>query len=149
MNIEAIKNKILNEIPILKSMGIDVLELTESSSTLKVPLAQNHNHKGTAFGGSLYAAATAACYALLYNLQFKQNILNRDLVIAKGEIKYLKPVDQDFFVNVSIDPEEFKKVTQSFALEKPKRITVSCQIKTIICGPTLCEFIGEFAFLKK
>ena len=144
---DLLEEKILGFIPILKSMGIQLVRIEDSRCLLRVPLALNHNHKGTAFGGSLYAACTAACYTLAYALQIKTSLVNRDLVITKGEIEYLKPITQDFFVLAEIDLLSWQTVLDSLTQKKPKRLRLKAFIRHDETGPDRVRFEGEFAFL--
>jgi len=59
---------------------------------LEAPLALNHNHLGTAFGGSLNALATLAGYALLW---LELGDPEAHLVIAESSIAFLRPVRGD------------------------------------------------------
>ncbi len=51
------------KIPLTKAMGLHVAESNARRLVLEAPLAANRNHLGTAFGGSLHALPTLACYA--------------------------------------------------------------------------------------
>ena len=64
--IRNIQNEMDLRIPILKSLELKLQSLNDEHSLLRVPLSPNRNHKGTAFGGSLYASCTAGCYAFIY-----------------------------------------------------------------------------------
>lgn len=92
--IEALKSKIT----LYKYLGIEVLEMNSSLVRFRVSLDKNRNHKGTAFGGSLYTTAVLAAYALVLAGLKARNIPTENIVIAKGEIQYLRPVDTDFEV---------------------------------------------------
>src|SRR5258708_20307400 len=56
------------KIPLTRAMGLRVAESTAVRLVLEAPLAANVNHLGTAFGGSLHALPTLACYAPLWTL---------------------------------------------------------------------------------
>lgn len=61
----ALQARLLEEIPLARHMEIRVLCSDRRSLLLSAPLAANSNHKGTAFGGSLYSVAVLAGWGLL------------------------------------------------------------------------------------
>jgi thioesterase domain-containing protein len=77
------------QIPITKAMGVRVDTYDEEKLVLAAPLEVNHNHLGTAFGGSLVSIATLAGYSALW-----LELGNRDahIVVRKSEIDYRHPV---------------------------------------------------------
>lgn len=146
--IKSIEHKILTEIPILQSIKIQLLALSDEESVVGVELAPNHNHKGTAFGGSLYSASVAACYSLLYYWQTKLNITGRDIVIAHGDIHYLKPVEQDFLVIARFEKEDSELMLRSLNQSRTIRIPMRASVKTSYAGNELCVLRGDFAFVR-
>ena len=144
--VHTLQEKICREIPILKSMGIEIKNIDLNSSTIQVPLQPNHNHKGTAFGGSLYAACTAACYALIYSRQILSHLEDRDLVIVTGEIKYKKAVNQDFRVQAFLDENNWQSLLTSLKNKKPEKLALKCFVYSQ-AENVACEFNAQFAFL--
>ena len=89
---------LFKNIPICSKLGIEIKSVTTTDILVQVALEPNLNHKGTAFGGSQYAVATAACYGLfLYVLQANGE-KTQDLVIAEGTMEYKKPISSDFII---------------------------------------------------
>lgn len=85
-----------DNIALYQHLGIEETSITPHEVRLKVSLKKSHNHKGTAFGGSLYASAVLAAYALVLAGLKERKIPTENIVIAKGEIEYLRPVDTDY-----------------------------------------------------
>lgn len=112
-------------ISLYKHLGISVVLLTAERVHFRVSLAKNLNHKLTAFGGSLYATAVMAAYGLVLAALRKQGIDTENIVIQKGEIKYLKPVDEDFDVIC-----EFPGAAQ--AEELLQRLKVERRLSTVL-----------------
>jgi thioesterase domain-containing protein len=54
------------KIPLTQAMGVHLESWDEERLVLTAPLEPNHNHLGTAFGGSLTAMATLAGYAMIW-----------------------------------------------------------------------------------
>src|SRR5687768_7425366 len=77
------------QIPLTQSMGVRVESFDGARLILTAPLEPNHNHLGTAFGGSLSALATLAGYALLW-LQLGDR--QAHIVIRESTIRYRRPV---------------------------------------------------------
>ncbi len=86
---------LLTEIPITKYLGISVESYDNLCLTLKAPLANNMNHKGTAFAGSLNSLITLSGWGLLW-LVLREYNLSAQVVIQDSECNYLLPVTSDF-----------------------------------------------------
>ena len=80
------------EIPLTAAMGARVTRYEQGRLYVTAPLALNHNHLGTAFGGSLSAVATLAGYALLW-LELRDRTAH--VVIRRSSIEYRRPVHGD------------------------------------------------------
>lgn len=78
-----------DQIPITREMGVVVESWHDGVLVLSAPLAPNHNHLGTAFGGSLVAIATLAGYGLLW-LWLDDPALH--IVVRSSRVEYLRPV---------------------------------------------------------
>jgi thioesterase domain-containing protein len=85
-----------DNIKLYNHLGITVETLSSQRAVLKVDLEKNLNHKGTAFGGSLYATGVLSAYALVLAGLKHHHIDTENIVIAKGVIEYHRPVDSDF-----------------------------------------------------
>ncbi|MBC7464767.1 MAG: YiiD C-terminal domain-containing protein [Bdellovibrio sp.] len=134
---------IQHEIPITQSMGITYDDFQDTTCVISVPLAPNHNHKGTAFGGSLYSACAAAGYGLLYHLQVKENLIEFDLLLASGNINYLKPVQDDFQVEATIITDDWTKLLKKLNTNGFGKIVITAHVM-IGEEKNLCDFSGVF-----
>lgn len=142
---KAIQQHITWVIPIVKAFDLKVMELTANSCTVFMPLNKNRNHKGTAFGGSLYTGCVIAAYALVYS---KQKSFDLDLVIREGNIRYLGPVDKDFYVEARIDLGDWDRMMNGLNKKDRARILVTSKAFIDKRSEVLCEFKGDFVFLK-
>lgn len=79
------------KIPLTKAMGLRVAESSAQRLVLEAPLDQNINHLGTAFGGSLHALPTLACYAGLWTL-LREAGIDGHVVVKRSEASYRQPV---------------------------------------------------------
>jgi thioesterase domain-containing protein len=77
------------KIPLARAMGVQVEACDGEAFVLTAPLEPNHNHLGTAFGGSLAAVATLAGYACLWHALDDPEA---HVVIRRSELDYRHPV---------------------------------------------------------
>ena len=77
------------QIPLSAAMGVRVEAFDCHRLILSAPLEPNHNHLGTAFGGSLAVLATLAGYGLLW-LELGDRECH--IVIRRSSISYERPV---------------------------------------------------------
>jgi thioesterase domain-containing protein len=110
---EYLQSRIDLQITLAKPMGVLVESAEDSAVILRAPLARNSNHKGTAFGGSLYALAVLAGWAWLTR-DLASRELNADAVIHESSMRFLKPVRGELRACVEIptraDIDKFHKV---------------------------------------
>lgn len=84
------------QIPLGGAMELAVTRLDTIGIELSAPLAANVNDKGTAFGGAMMSLMTLAGWSLP-RLLLRRSQLKAELVIGRCEVRFLRPVDQDFF----------------------------------------------------
>ena len=142
-----LQEAVYRAIPLAKAMGISVADVRDHLAVIRVPLNLNHNHHGTAFGGSLYSACTVACYALLYSLQIEAELAGLTLVISAGKIRYIRPVDRDFEVRARVNPQVWKDLVPRLKSRGVGKIELEAKI-TGADGTSLCSFKGDFAFVR-
>ena len=94
-SLEALRDILRTEMPVTQHLGIETTGYRAGVIVLRAPLAANVNHKGTAFGGSLNAIATLACWSSLW-LVLRESGTPGEIVIQDSTIRYLRPVAQDF-----------------------------------------------------
>ena len=78
-----------DQIPITREMGVEVESWRDGTLVLTAPLEPNHNHLGTAFGGSLGAISTLAGYGLLW-LWLEDKAIH--IVVRSSNLEYHHPV---------------------------------------------------------
>jgi len=86
-----LQNRIVQEFALAKHMGIVVESADDAAVVLRAPLALNANHKGTAFGGSLYSVAVLAGWAWATRHLAAQGV-PADAVIQESNVQFLRPV---------------------------------------------------------
>ncbi|MDB6132060.1 MAG: thioesterase [Verrucomicrobiales bacterium] len=132
------------QIPLSRAMGVRVQTYDGETLTLTAPAELNHNHLGTAFGGSLSALATLAGYGLLW-----LELGNRDshIVIRRSRIHYLRPVHGELRA-VCLRPaaEVVTAFKAKFARVGKARITLGVTVEAD--GGNGVEFEGEYVALR-
>ena len=79
------------KIPLTRAMGLRAVESNAQRLVLEAPLDVNVNHLGTAFGGSLHALPTLACYGALWTL-LREAGLDGHVVVKRSSANYRQPV---------------------------------------------------------
>ena len=106
---EYLQQRIDREIMLAKPMGIIVEAANDAALLLRAPLALNANHKGTAFGGSLYSLAVLTGWAWLTRFLATRK-LDAQAVIQESSMRFLKPVHGEMraCLEIPADAEVYK-----------------------------------------
>jgi thioesterase domain-containing protein len=86
-----LQNLIDRDITLAKHMAVVVESADDDSMILRAPLASNDNHKGTAFGGSLYALSVLTGWAWVTR-SLATHDLDAEAVIQQSSMRFLVPV---------------------------------------------------------
>lgn len=127
------------EIPLSRDMGVRVASLDSGALELEAPLAPNRNHKGTAFGGSLYSLATLAAWgtvrALLAPAGPGMAGQAAHVVIVEGALNYLKPVQGAFVARCERPGEaEAARFRQALLRKGKARIALRSEVRAAGAG---------------
>lgn len=132
-----------SQIPLTKSLGLSIVSINEKGALIRAPLSANHNHMGSAFGGSLSTMMILSGYIWLYDALIK-NGHHGHVILSKEESEYLFPVTTDIEVLARApSPEDWKKFEESFKRKGLGRITIHSEIQSGTGGPA-AAFEGEF-----
>jgi thioesterase domain-containing protein len=94
-NEEILKEFINKHFPALVLIGAEVVSASQNEVVISAPMDKNHNDKGTAFGASQYMLCIAASWGLAYINAKAAGLKQPNILIAEGNIKYLKPIHAD------------------------------------------------------
>jgi len=132
------------QIPITRAMGVRVESYDEDQLVLAAPLHANHNHLGTAFGGSLSAIATLAGYGMLWLLLGDRH---SHIVIRDSAINYRRPVRGDIrAICRRPDEDAVAAFREKFAAAGKARLQLHVTIEE--CDAVCVEYHGTFVALK-
>lgn len=132
-------------LPLAGNMGIEVTYYDGQQLQLSAPIEPNINDKLTAFGGSLYCLAVLSCWGMAY-LQTEEAGINCNLVVARAEIDYLRPVSTDVFTAVcEIEAAGVNNLLTEFSQKGKAKIALSA---TIMQNDKIAvRFQGQYAIL--
>lgn len=130
-------------IPLSGLMGVRVEACGDGRIVLTAPLSTNHNHLGTAFGGSLATVATLAGYCALWVALGRKDA---HVVIRKSSMDYLRPVTGDIRA-VCEFPAEATKSAFLDRFEKHGKARMELDVSISENGEQCLRFQGEFVAL--
>ncbi|MCB1561088.1 MAG: YiiD C-terminal domain-containing protein [Xanthomonadales bacterium] len=93
---------ILSSMPPVRAMAICVVGMDAGRMRLSAPLTANINDKGCAFGGSLSALMTLACWSLCA-VQLDRRGHRPDIYVQDSSVRYLLPLDDDLLAEAAAD----------------------------------------------
>ncbi|MGH8400917.1 MAG: thioesterase domain-containing protein [Gammaproteobacteria bacterium] len=134
-----------DNIPLVQHMQIQVVSYDEHSLVLSAPLAANINHKLTAFGGSLAALATLACWGVLWLMLEPQPELH--IVVNESHIRYLRPVTDTLVAKCALpDASSRERFIETLQRRRKARLQMSSQIvqNDVLCAELTGTFVAFY-----
>lgn len=116
------------DLPLTRAMGVQLTQWNGATVALTAPLAPNHNHTDTAFGGSISSLSILAGYTLLF-LLLRDRGVHAHLLIQKSTTDFLRPIDTE--LTATADLPAASLVEDFFAMLAQKRrarLTVESRI---------------------
>ncbi len=138
------KKELLESIPVVSGMNVDIMDVDENSIWLKAPLKTNFNYEGTAFGGSLNTLGILSCYLLAHHLMRKEGVEFKSLVIQDSSIKYIRPVRSDFTAKSFVANGQDLAFLKMLRKKGLGRISLSSKIFDDHSKLPCVEFSGRF-----
>lgn len=140
----ATESFLYDQIPLTRAMGVKVRRWDGRELCLTAPLEPNHNHLGTAFGGSLSALVTLAGYSLLWLLLGEREA---HIVIRDSTIRYRHPVRGELRALCRHPGEEVWQAFQSEFVSRG-RARLTLRVVVVEADRVCVEFEGVFVALK-
>ena len=142
--LQAIDQFLHRKIPMTAAMGVRVESYSAEGIVITAPLEPNHNHLGTAFGGSLSAIATLAGYSLIW---LELGNPEAHVVIRDSSIRFRLPVRRDIrAICRPPAPEELARFQAEFESSGKARIELEVVIEEE--GRMALEFRGTYVALR-
>jgi thioesterase domain-containing protein len=143
--LQELQETLNQEIPITQCLGITAEHYNGKCLILKAPLAQNINHTGSAFAGSLNALLTLAGWGQLW-LVLKECNIPAKIVIQDSIVNYLLPVQRDFLASCyKPDPAQIARMQRM--LQKGGRARIELQAEIPANNATAVSFKGRYVVL--
>ena len=143
---EAIERLLYGTMPLARAMGVRVAVNEPPVLVLEAPLERNHNHLGTAFGGSIASLAMLTGYALLFA---ELGDPRAHVVLKECNIRYLRPVRGNLRARATLPQgaplDEFKTL---FQRKSRGRLTLKVELEDGVSGETAAVFEGEFVAIR-
>ncbi len=137
------KTELLNSIPVVAAMNVEITDISADSIELSAPLDTNINYEGTAFGGSLNTLCILSGYLLVHHILKSRNIPFSSLVIQDSQVRYLKPVTKNFHARATINSANLESFQRMMRLKGKGRAQISSVISTSQ-GSDLVAFEARF-----
>ncbi len=132
------------QIPLTRAMGVQMESYDGSQLVVTAPLEPNHNHLGTAFGGSLSALATLAGYAMLW-LQLGDR--HAHIVIRESTLRYKRPV-RGTLRAVCLRPDDASMTAFRNTFADTGKARLALQVQIIDADQICVLFEGTFVALR-
>lgn len=127
-------------IPLSDYMQVKVLKADSEQVTLTCKLEPNHNHLGTAFGGSLSCLMILAAYCRTFQLINE----NGHVLLQSSSMEFLLPVEENL---VAVCKGPSANEVQDFlkALSKKRKARLNMKSEIVLAdGRVACTMTGEF-----
>lgn len=126
--LEELQALLHKEIPITQHFHLSVGAYSQHLLRLDAPLAENVNHAGTAFGGSLSALLTLAGWSMVWFL-LQEYHLQGEIIIQDSSCKYKHPVKCDFSAYCyRPDVEELSRFDKTLRQHGKARLELKAEI---------------------
>ncbi|MCF6226098.1 MAG: thioesterase domain-containing protein [Xanthomonadales bacterium] len=145
--LDAFRQLIRTDIPLSNAMQLEIIGYQDGCLSARAPLAPNINDKGTAFGGSQAALMTLVAWGVVW-LETRKAGINCDIVIHKGEVSWLMPLDDEIFIQCLLPPP---KTLQKFLRDIHLRgkAAIHLQVSTSNGKDITSEFNCRYVAIKK
>ncbi len=132
------------DIPIISQMGAEILSETGNTIKVKMPLAQNTNHVGIMYAGSLFTLAEFPPGVLFVKRMDMTRVVP---IVAELNIRFKRPAMTDIYAQFEFEDSLFEAL-QSEALEKGKASFKHEQALTDENGEVVAVTTARYVILK-
>jgi thioesterase domain-containing protein len=138
---QALDNYLWKHIPLSQAMQAHATCLDAHGLTLSAPLAPNHNHQDSAFGGSLASLAVLAGWGLLW-LALDHG-RDKNIVVHDMHIEFLRPVRGELHASCPLPPPA---VWEKFiaTLRRGRKSRLELQIAILSESKTCVKCSGQY-----
>ena len=128
MDLVELQDYLYEKIPQVKSMEVEVDDVTSDSLTVSAPLEPNINHRDSVFGGSASSISILSAWAFLHQKLASEGI-STTLVIQKNTMTYDIPITGKFSVTAKLsNRNDWEKFVTMLKRKGKSRINVSSNL---------------------
>lgn len=132
------------QIPLTQAMELRAVEATAERLVLEAPLAPNRNHLGTAFGGSLQALPTLACYGALW-MVLREAGIDGHVVVKRSHVTFHEPVNGKLRSVCALpSPAEAAAFLAALRRHRKARMELDAIVEGTEAGKPAVKFSGSF-----
>jgi len=143
----ALEARLYQLIPLTQALGVRVVEHQAGHMVLSAPLAPNHNHQGTAFGGSLYAVAVTAAWGTL-QFWLDDRGIEASTLIQSGNMDYLLPVEDNFLARCTLPGlPELERMEKTLTKHRRARLPLIAEV--VQEDRVVATFSGRFVAVRE
>ncbi|RXJ60822.1 YiiD C-terminal domain-containing protein [Candidatus Marinarcus aquaticus] len=139
----SLQEKLHNEIPMTKLMGLKINEYNAKELITSAPLEINVNDKGTAFGGSLNSIVTISGWSMCQLIAYELGYEKSAIMIYKNSSEFKAPVHSRIMCHVQ-KPSEEKIDTLKRKLQNKHSGSLTVYAQIIEKGKVCVEFEGIY-----
>lgn len=140
MDARDLEKILAQQIPMAAAMRVCVVVADDDRVDLRCPLGPNHNHLGTAFGGSLSTLMILSAYCRLFQLMGGQG----HVLLKSSRMEFLVPVREDLTA-VCLKPEKLAADAFRNAYQKKGRARLELSAQILLADGTIAaRMVGEF-----
>lgn len=143
---EALEAFLIKHLPLARAAQVSIDAYDGETLKVSAPLSENINDKGTAFGGSLYNLCVIAGWGMT-QLKAEELGLKGDIVVAKGEISYLRPLTARLIATAYTPAADIMEKAQHHHLGLGKSVFHIDVTVPDENGKTCVKFSGKYAVL--
>ena len=111
-------------IPILGSMGLEVLEVTPNSAAARLPAGPNVNHFGVMYAGSLFTVAEVLGGLMAGFMDVPGGLP----LVKRVEIDFLRPAATAVVARTTLSAEEFDRVQAEAVAAGKSNYELACEV---------------------
>ena len=140
---EALIDYLHHHIPLCRAMQVGLGGVDETGLTLTAPLSENHNDKGSAFGGSLATLCTLSGWAAVSYL-CRDAGLEVDMLVSRSHLNYRRQLTAPTLCATAKWPQDAQAFLAALKAGDPARTTVKATAGAPGVGEIAVEFSGRF-----
>jgi len=142
MSVEELQRYLHSQIPLSRSMALEVMEIGPGRIVLEAPLGPNTNHRSTAFGGSVSTLATLAGWSTVYTRLHAEG-RRAHTVIQRSSIEYITPVRTRFrAICEGVDERGWNRLLRALDRRGMGRARVAVRVEA--AGVVVARFEGAY-----